>query len=28
MIEAPNSASTVHISPIRTSDLAGVRSFL
>jgi cell wall-associated NlpC family hydrolase len=28
MIESPNSASTVHISPIRTSDLAGVRSFL
>jgi cell wall-associated NlpC family hydrolase len=28
MVEAPNSASTVHISPIRTSDLAGVRSFL
>jgi cell wall-associated NlpC family hydrolase len=28
MIESPNSASTVRISPIRTSDFAGARSFL
>ena len=28
MIEAPNSASEVRISPIRTDDFAGVRTFL
>jgi gamma-D-glutamyl-L-lysine dipeptidyl-peptidase len=28
MIESPNSASEVHISPVRTGDFAGVRSFL
>jgi cell wall-associated NlpC family hydrolase len=28
MIEAPNSASEVRIVPIRTDDLAGVRTYL
>ena len=28
MIEAPNSASEVRISPVRTDDFAGVRTFL